>query len=43
MNIKAAFLEKATKWVVGGDLYRHSVFVNIALEVAYLVILNNKG
>ena len=77
MNYKEMFLEKATKWVVGGDLYEEvkslvafyftedgmngpekreaviakakviaegvaSVFINIAIEVAYLIILSSQ-
>ena len=76
MDYKDMFLEKATKWVVGGDLYEQikglvtfyfsedgmsgsdkrnavigkakviasgvaSVFINIAIEVAYLVVLKS--
>ena len=76
MNYREMFLEKATKWVVGGDLYEQikglvgfyytedgltgpekreavvvriqiiasgvaSVFINIAIEVAYLIILKS--
>ncbi len=76
MDYKKIFLEKATKWVVGGELYGEikelvafyfnndkmtgsekreavikktkkiasgvaSVFINIALEVAYLVIMES--
>jgi hypothetical protein len=76
MDYKKIFLEKVTKWVVGGELYKEikglvemyfnndtmtgaqkreavitkikgiagdvaNVFINIALEVAYLIVLES--